>query len=244
MYDYLLKEVQTFEDLGIIISNNLSWTSHVQDCIKRANQRIGYIKRTLGYNMSSEIKLHVYKLLVRPILEYATLVWAQPYNKHLLSKIENVQRKMSKYILQDYESNYKQRLLKCDILPLSYRREYLDLVFTYNYFNKLVDADLGNLLEIHDENIIPLRYGNYNKLLRDQSFRTETYRNFFSIRIVRLWNGLPQWLRDIELSEGMDNIEFKRSLKKYLFEKLSTEFKEDNTCTWVSNCYCASCRPM
>ncbi|ELU14968.1 hypothetical protein CAPTEDRAFT_38612, partial [Capitella teleta] len=49
--------------------------------------------------------------------------------------IESVQRSMTKYICNDFnEMSYSSRLKELHILPLSYQREFIDLMFIFNYF--------------------------------------------------------------------------------------------------------------
>ena len=47
--------------------------------------------------------------------------------------IERVQRHATKYILNDFTSCYKTRLLKLNLLPLMYMFELQDLLFTIKY---------------------------------------------------------------------------------------------------------------
>jgi len=70
-----------------------------------------------------------------------TLVWSrltycsQLWRPHLLKDIcilERVQRRATKYILNDYSSSYKSRLVKLDLLPLMYQYELSDLLFSLN----------------------------------------------------------------------------------------------------------------
>ena len=43
--------------------------------------------------------------------------------------LERVQRKATKFIVNDYSSGYKQRLLSLNMLPLMYWYELQDLIF-------------------------------------------------------------------------------------------------------------------
>ena len=67
-----LSSVSSVKDLGITISHDLSWTLHVVEVVNKANKVLGLIKRTIG-SVNKEIFSTVYKALVRPILEYASL---------------------------------------------------------------------------------------------------------------------------------------------------------------------------
>ena len=46
--------------------------------------------------------------------------------------IERVQRRATKYILNDYTSSYKTRLIKLKLLPLMYLFELHDILFATN----------------------------------------------------------------------------------------------------------------
>ena len=43
--------------------------------------------------------------------------------------MERIQRRATKFILNDYSSNYKSRLLNLNILPLMYQFDYYDILF-------------------------------------------------------------------------------------------------------------------
>ena len=45
--------------------------------------------------------------------------------------------------MSDYETAYNERLMYLDLLPLTYCREYLDLVFIYNSLNDLNLFDMS-----------------------------------------------------------------------------------------------------
>ena len=73
--DNLLDQVSThnYKHLGVVISSNLSWKSHVLHTAAKANRILGLLKRTFG-KCPKAINIG-YKSLVRPILEYACPVW-------------------------------------------------------------------------------------------------------------------------------------------------------------------------
>jgi hypothetical protein len=72
----------------------------------------------------------MYKTLVRPILEYASIIWS-PTRIGLINQLEKVQRKMSKWIIRDPTIPYAERLRKLQLPSLKWRRNYLDLLRVY-----------------------------------------------------------------------------------------------------------------
>ena len=79
-YDYLMQvgdsssviaKVSGERDLGLICDSDLNFTSHINDCIRKANE---LIRRSFRY-LEEKLFLMLYKTLVRPILEYCSSVW-------------------------------------------------------------------------------------------------------------------------------------------------------------------------
>ena len=123
-------------DLGLIVDSMLTWNEHIIDINNKASQRLGLLKRTLGYKINQSIKLHCYKFLVQPLLEYCTPIWSN-FSRKNVEKLEAVQRRGTSYILNDFkhEIDHRARLSQCEILPLSYRT-YLVLSFLVNILHE------------------------------------------------------------------------------------------------------------
>ena len=62
--------------VNIVISSDLSWSSHVQLVCMKPKKMLGLIYRNFAKYTSDSSKM--YKALVRPHLEYAAQVWS-PY---------------------------------------------------------------------------------------------------------------------------------------------------------------------
>ena len=73
-------------------------------------------------------KLSLYTSLVRSQLIYCSQVW-RPFQIKDITFIERIQRRATKYILNDYTSDYKSRLLSLNLLPLMYFFELQDIIF-------------------------------------------------------------------------------------------------------------------
>ena len=75
---------------------------------KKANQIAGMILYNIT-NRDKYIMVPLFKALVRPILEYANVVWC-PFLKKDKDKVEKVQRRFTKRIKGMKDLNYEQRL--------------------------------------------------------------------------------------------------------------------------------------
>ena len=95
MSDYFLGStkllrVQEEKDLGVTISNNLMWNSHINSITAKANKLLGLLKRTCPLLTDVKVRRTLYLTIVKSQLSYATEIWS-PSLKSLKAKIERVQ---------------------------------------------------------------------------------------------------------------------------------------------------------
>lgn len=86
-----LASVDQFKYLGLHISSTLSWSGHVQFIVSKALRKL-YMLRNRMMHCTPKTKLVAYTTLVRPLLEYADVVW-DPHTKCDIDCIERVQKK-------------------------------------------------------------------------------------------------------------------------------------------------------
>ena len=60
------------------VSSDLSWSDHVSSICSKARKLLGMLYRRFYTHSNSDALFHLYQSLVRPHLEYASLVWS-PY---------------------------------------------------------------------------------------------------------------------------------------------------------------------
>ena len=104
---------------------------------------LGFVRRNTRSSKNASVRRVIYLTLVRSRLGYAPQVWA-PQSKELIRKIERIQRRATKYILNLPflgEESYKDRLIKLALLPVSYWHEYLDMVFFFKSVTGLVKVN-------------------------------------------------------------------------------------------------------
>ena len=87
---------------------------------------------------SPEIMVPLFIALIRPIIEYANVVWC-PFNKYNIIKLEKVQQQFTKRINGMYKLSYPDRLIKLKLPSLEYRRLRGDLIETYKIINNIYD---------------------------------------------------------------------------------------------------------
>ena len=115
------------KDLGIIISSNLPFSLHYETILAKAYELLGLLHRAFETH-STIVRKKLYLSLVRLQLTYCSQIW-QPFLRKDILFIEKIQRRATKYILNDYNSSYKTRLIQLKLLPLMYLFDFNDLIF-------------------------------------------------------------------------------------------------------------------
>ena len=229
-----LEIVETFKDLGILISSDLSWGAQTDEVVSKCNRLMGMVKRTVGYSAPPNVTLTLYQSLVRSNLDYASSVWAPHSRSHML-RLETIQRSASRYILHYPDNNYQQRCMELNLLPLSYRREINDILFLFKCMQGTYNVNIDTYIDSVPANT-GLRSSSRGILLRSRRTRTESFKHSFFNRVVHIWNSLPENARNCT-----DLIVFKRMVLAFYRRKLETNYNIDNPCTWTSTCRCISC---
>ena len=121
-----LLSVGSQNDLGIMVTNNLNWKMHINQMICKANRILGLIRHTCN-----DVKdpLILYLAHVRPILEYGSEIW-NPSTKGLITAIERVQRRATRFILQS-SVPYEECLKELNLSSLEDRRKFKDNILLF-----------------------------------------------------------------------------------------------------------------
>ena len=123
----LIRRMSQHKDLGVTFSTDLHWTEHYNNIIAKAYQTLGLLRCTFSVS-STAAKKQLYISLVRSQLLYCSQLWRPQLLKDVFT-LECVQRRATKYILNNYELPYKVRLERLHLLPLMYTYELNDLIF-------------------------------------------------------------------------------------------------------------------
>jgi len=70
-----IESVSHFKYLGVWISDELTWSKHVESICCKARRILGYMFRTFSSHCNQDSIIALYKCQVLPILEYACIVW-------------------------------------------------------------------------------------------------------------------------------------------------------------------------
>ena len=89
-------QVQTYKLLGVHVSYDLSWNTHVEHIVTKASKRLYGLRLLRKSGVACADLVSIYCALIRSVLEYAAPVWAA-FPLYLDNLIESVQRKVLKH---------------------------------------------------------------------------------------------------------------------------------------------------
>ena len=187
LHGQVLESVAGSKYLGVEISSNLSFNSHIQNITTSASRSLGFLKRNIR-SKNPELREMAYKTLVRPLVEYSSSVWS-PYTKSNIVRLEMIQRRAARWTLSEYSpyASVTQMLQSLGWRSLEQRRSDSRLCLFYKIIYGLVAIDMPPYV-VH-----PLRTprNSHTLCFRQIQSTVDYYKySFYPLSIVQ-WNRLP-----------------------------------------------------
>lgn len=187
-FDYMLNNVlipsnQNINDLGVIISSDMKFSFHINSIKSKAFQRLHLLFRYFR-SKNYSLLLNAYKVFIRPILEYNTVIW-NPYLLKDIDTLEGVQRYFTKRLMNN-QFSYPERLCRLNLEFLEKRRIIFDLIYCFKILNKYVDLDSTKFFKLSTNTHTR---GHQFKLILPKS-NLNCHKYFFKTRVVPIWNNL------------------------------------------------------
>ena len=110
----------------------------------------------------------------------------------MLLTVERVQRRFTKRLPGLRFCTYEDRLKKLDLDSLELRRLYIDLITCYKIIFRLIKLDFDVFFTFSP---VESTRGHQYKLFKNRG-DVNVRKNFFSVRIVNIWNSLPSDIVD------------------------------------------------
>ena len=186
--------------MGVIIADNLKPSLQCSKSAAKAMSVLGLIARHFK-GLDRQDFLLLYKTYVRPHLEYCIQVWS-PYLIKDIETLEKVQRRATKLVGEIKKWSYEKRLQYLGLTSLCQRRKRGDMIEVYKLLTGKERIDSEQFFQLASTEH-GLR-GHSLKLATTRS-RLEIRRNFFSSRVVKDWNALPQSVIDAATVNSFKN---------------------------------------
>lgn len=199
-------------DLGVILDDTLTMTSHVNNICRSASfaiRKIGKLRRYLDQN-SAEKLVHAY--VTSRLDSCNALLYGLPDKE--LAKLQRMQNTAARVITRTRKQDHITPVLhELHWLPVYQRIIYKILLLTFKSLSGIAPIYISELINRYE----PRRTlrSSSQLLLQEQTFRTATYgKRSFAVCAPRLWNSLPLHIRS-STSIG----QFKSQLKTHLFNR-------------------------
>jgi len=184
-----VRGVSKVDDLGVTCDENLTFEDHICKKVKKANALMGVIRRTFNH-LDKEVFKQLFVSIVRPHLEYGAPIW-NPHHKHLITLVENVQRRATKQIPGMRNLSYKERL-KLLLLPtLEYRRYRGDMIEAFKMAHGLYDEKVTTGFLFAEQQSQPYYLRGHPYIIRKEKCLRDVRKYAFRCRITNQWNHLP-----------------------------------------------------
>ena len=180
-----LATVDSAKYLGLTISSNLSWNSHIENISNKANNITALIKRNLSA-CPAKIKETCYNTLIRPVVEYASIVW-DPIKDKNKNKIEMVQRKAARMVTGDYRTTSSvTEMIKClGWTSLEQRRKSAKASMMFKITKDLVEVNTNDL------KLSTTRTRGHHQRYIVPTSKLQSHLQSFFPSTIRIWNNLP-----------------------------------------------------
>ena len=185
-----LENVESIKYLGVTITSDLRWNTHVSNVCTKANRTLGFLRRNL-HSCPQEVKEAAYKGLVRPVLDYGSSVWDPP-GVVLQEELESVQKRTARFVTgyYDYENGSMTGILgQLKWESLKKRRKDNRLILLYK--------GLKGKASVPTDDLIPKtrRCRNQHSMaFQTPIANTDVYKSSFFPQTIRDWNALPNSL--------------------------------------------------
>ena len=129
------EEISAVKDLGVWVDDRLSFSPHIAHICHSANRLIGLFNRIYSLLTPAIFKI-LYKVFIRPRLEYASHVWS-PFLIRDINKLERIQRsyKVCKCFA---ELPFCEIMSRLGLICFENRRKRADLILTWKIIHGAV----------------------------------------------------------------------------------------------------------
>ena len=187
LHDQPLQSTDSVKYLGLTLTSDLKFNSHINNVTAKANSVLGLLRRNLKIS-SQAVKTQAYQSLVRPHLEYASTVWS-PHTSYNIKKVEMVQRRAARYVCNRWHntSSVSEMVSHLGWESLAVRRSNMRLHTMYRIVHTTMRDPWHRWLTLSTRQTRGFHLWRYIPL----SPSNDPYKFSFSPCTIPVWNSLP-----------------------------------------------------
>ena len=135
--------------LGLVLDSKLDFNEHVNNKINKCNKSIAIMKKlslTKKRKLIKKILLTIYKTFVRPVIDYADIIYGKPLTESFKGKLEMVQYNTALAITVAFKGTSRDRINRELGLESLAERRWSRRIF---FFHKIIYGLLPVYLQSH-----------------------------------------------------------------------------------------------
>ena len=205
--DITLRPVHQLQDLGILMSSDLSWSPHIRAIANKARHKASWV-HSVFHTRTASVMLTLYKSMVRSLLKYCCPLW-HPIKISDIQELESVQKAFTARISGIKDMHYWDRLVHLSLMSLQRRRERYIILHMWKILHGYTSNDLNVQF------VTRPRFGNIAVISSKSRVSTAAnqslYDSSFAVQGPKLWNAIPYHLNVVDKAEH-----FKDQLTKFM----------------------------
>ena len=199
-----LEQVEEEKDLGVWTQSNLKPSLQCAKAAQAANVALGLLLRSFHYRSKTTL-IPLYKTFVRSRMEHAVAAWS-PWLERDVDVLERVQKRLIRALSDVRGQTYEEKLQDAGLTTLRERRHRGDLIETFKTLKGVYKVDSTKWFHVIDHERARQTRGSVTmeegepkpntNVLYKPSANHDVRNNFFTLRVVRSWNALPEHVRN------------------------------------------------
>ena len=192
-----LPSSDTMKVLGIDIDDKLTFDGHISNMCIKAGRQLNVLQRLRG-SLDQDSRMAIYKSFIMSNFNYCPLIWMFT-SKTSLSKLENIQKRALRFVLDDYQSGYNDLLQNANVPGIKIMLLRYLAIEVFKCINEINPAYLNAMFTRKE---CPYALRDSSILMRPKVNLTQYGLKSFRSYGAKIWNHLPvSYKARISLSE-------------------------------------------
>ena len=180
-----LPSFDSMKVLGIDIDDKLTFDGHISNICIKAGRQLDILQRLKG-SLDQDSRMAIYKSFIMSNFNYCPLIWMFT-SKTSLSKLENIQKRALRFVLDDYQSGHTDLLQNANVPGIKIRLLRYLAIDVFKCINEINPAYL-NVMFIRKE--CPYALRDSSILMRPKVKLTQYGLKSFRSYGAKIWNHL------------------------------------------------------
>lgn len=163
----IIDKCKNVKYLGLKISSNFGFNNHIEHIITKVNTAGAMLHRAFNNkHLLTNVKILLYKQLIRPIITYACSCWLQ-ITSHQMEKLRRIERKYLRKATGIYKDNTTKKYINSKTLYEIAKVDRIDRKLVSNsikFINKVKEKNPNNIANIANYNETYINTNKYKPL--------------------------------------------------------------------------------